>query len=404
MWWHQAVADMETQTLGCHLQEFQAKTLTFVQESHLELEASPEAQTNQLQSESNCQENCHWSNSGLSHYEPVTSISSHLDNGTTINSSWQLDDKIAKNSSTDPDNLNSWSPSDESKSWILLDREPSEADTFYRETDRFNSSYDRRMFVKQEEMDNQDSCHLTDDDRRNSSYVQMEPLPASMVNIQNDIEGRGSSSYGQDGSSTGSIRSNHPLPNYGQLDIASSQMNGYFPMNNGYFTGQYPSMLSTVQRIPMQELQGRALSSRSGMGHRFMYRMPYSPIPSPNRECATERERTRMHMLNDAFDELRKVVPKSNLSEHQRLSKIATLRLAIHYIAALTSILKSTGGEIQLVKDVAPVAKGKRKAAGKSEGAAKKAPKRPRAKNTKQKFSGNEMDIDGGDLHSPKKD
>lgn len=66
---------------------------------------------------------------------------------------------------------------------------------------------------------------------------------------------------------------------------------------------------------------------------------------------ATERERTRMHMLNDAFDELRKVVPKSNLSEHQKLSKIATLRLAIHYISALAATLKATGAEIRLVKD-----------------------------------------------------
>ncbi|ESO84788.1 hypothetical protein LOTGIDRAFT_60576, partial [Lottia gigantea] len=53
------------------------------------------------------------------------------------------------------------------------------------------------------------------------------------------------------------------------------------------------------------------------------------------RDGATERERSRMHLLNDAFDQLRKVVPKSNLSEHQKLSKIATLRLAIHYISAL---------------------------------------------------------------------
>ncbi|KAH9502505.1 hypothetical protein Btru_068857 [Bulinus truncatus] len=66
---------------------------------------------------------------------------------------------------------------------------------------------------------------------------------------------------------------------------------------------------------------------------------------------ATERERTRMHMLNDAFDELRKVVPKSNLSEHQKLSKIATLRLAIHYISALAATLKATGAEIRLIKD-----------------------------------------------------
>lgn len=62
------------------------------------------------------------------------------------------------------------------------------------------------------------------------------------------------------------------------------------------------------------------------------------------RNGATLRERNRMHILNDAFDELRTIVPKSNLSEHQRLSKIATLRLAIHYIGALTNILQSSGG------------------------------------------------------------
>jgi hypothetical protein len=59
-----------------------------------------------------------------------------------------------------------------------------------------------------------------------------------------------------------------------------------------------------------------------------------SSIPPP-----TVRERNRMHALNEAFDELRRVVPKANLHDHQRLSKIATLRLAIHYISCLTQIL-----------------------------------------------------------------
>ena len=51
-----------------------------------------------------------------------------------------------------------------------------------------------------------------------------------------------------------------------------------------------------------------------------------------------------MHILNEAFDELRKIVPKMNLSEHQRLSKIATLRLAIQYIEGLTRLLQASGG------------------------------------------------------------
>ena len=64
---------------------------------------------------------------------------------------------------------------------------------------------------------------------------------------------------------------------------------------------------------------------------------------------ATVRERTRMHVLNEAFDELRKVIPKSNLSDHQKLSKIATLRQAIQYIDALVRTLKSSGVEIEKI-------------------------------------------------------
>ena len=63
-----------------------------------------------------------------------------------------------------------------------------------------------------------------------------------------------------------------------------------------------------------------------------------APLPPP-----TIRERNRMHALNEAFDELRRVVPKANLHDHQRLSKIATLRLAIHYISCLTQILDASG-------------------------------------------------------------
>ena len=58
------------------------------------------------------------------------------------------------------------------------------------------------------------------------------------------------------------------------------------------------------------------------------------------RISATRRERARMHKLNSAYDKLRKVVPKLNSNgSNQRLSKIATLRLAIDYIGALTNFL-----------------------------------------------------------------
>lgn len=78
--------------------------------------------------------------------------------------------------------------------------------------------------------------------------------------------------------------------------------------------------------------------------------LPPPPLPPPAQlnstmpiQPPTIRERNRMHALNEAFDELRRVVPKANLHDHQRLSKIATLRLAIHYISCLTQILDAHG-------------------------------------------------------------
>ena len=68
------------------------------------------------------------------------------------------------------------------------------------------------------------------------------------------------------------------------------------------------------------------------------------------RDCATVRERNRMHKLNRAFEELRKVIPKTSYDGEEKLSKIATLRLAIHYISVLSNILEqnsTTEGETE---------------------------------------------------------
>ncbi|XP_053313704.1 neurogenic differentiation factor 4 [Spea bombifrons] len=53
---------------------------------------------------------------------------------------------------------------------------------------------------------------------------------------------------------------------------------------------------------------------------------------------ANARERTRMHGLNDALDNLRRVMPC--YSKTQKLSKIETLRLARNYIWALSEVLE----------------------------------------------------------------
>ena len=52
-----------------------------------------------------------------------------------------------------------------------------------------------------------------------------------------------------------------------------------------------------------------------------------------------------MHKLNRAFEELRKVIPKTSYDGEEKLSKIATLRLAIHYISVLSSVLEQSSTE-----------------------------------------------------------
>ena len=58
---------------------------------------------------------------------------------------------------------------------------------------------------------------------------------------------------------------------------------------------------------------------------------------------SNERERMRMHSLNDAFQGLREVIPHVNLD--RKLSKIETLTLAKNYIKALSNVICDMRGE-----------------------------------------------------------
>ncbi|XP_074647989.1 uncharacterized protein LOC141903666 [Tubulanus polymorphus] len=58
---------------------------------------------------------------------------------------------------------------------------------------------------------------------------------------------------------------------------------------------------------------------------------------------SNERERMRMHSLNDAFQGLREVIP--HMSMGRKLSKIETLTLAKNYIKALTNVICDMRGE-----------------------------------------------------------
>lgn len=61
-------------------------------------------------------------------------------------------------------------------------------------------------------------------------------------------------------------------------------------------------------------------------------------ISNVQRQAANIRERKRMFGLNEAFDLLRRKVPK--FTYEKRLSRIETLRLAIVYINFMTEMLK----------------------------------------------------------------
>ncbi|XP_041364136.1 neurogenic differentiation factor 6-like [Gigantopelta aegis] len=59
------------------------------------------------------------------------------------------------------------------------------------------------------------------------------------------------------------------------------------------------------------------------------------------RRRANDREKNRMHGLNDALDDLRKMLP--NTTSEAKLTKIDTLRTAYNYIWALSETLKLMG-------------------------------------------------------------
>ncbi|VIO93482.1 BETA3 protein, putative [Brugia malayi] len=68
-----------------------------------------------------------------------------------------------------------------------------------------------------------------------------------------------------------------------------------------------------------------------------------SSIPSVNQTTRLNinlRERCRMHDLNEAFDDLRVILPYANGTSVRKLSKIATLLLAKNHILMQASAIE----------------------------------------------------------------
>ena len=60
------------------------------------------------------------------------------------------------------------------------------------------------------------------------------------------------------------------------------------------------------------------------------------PLSKYRRKTANSRERSRMNEINDAFEDLRKVIPDYPTG---KMTKITTLRLALNYMGALREML-----------------------------------------------------------------
>jgi len=92
------------------------------------------------------------------------------------------------------------------------------------------------------------------------------------------------------------------------------------------------------------ETAARAGSSSRRSGHHHHQRKGRGARERNLRRIeSNERERQRMHSLNDAFQDLREVIP--HVRRGRRLSKIETLTLAKNYIKALTNVVCEMRGE-----------------------------------------------------------
>ncbi|XP_063749333.1 LOW QUALITY PROTEIN: class A basic helix-loop-helix protein 15 [Eleginops maclovinus] len=89
-------------------------------------------------------------------------------------------------------------------------------------------------------------------------------------------------------------------------------------------------------------IRGSWRGSLRGGGRRRRTRGSNTKERSKRRLESNERERQRMHKLNNAFQALREAIPHVNTEK--KLSKIETLTLAKNYIKALTTIVVDMSG------------------------------------------------------------
>ncbi|EDW89938.1 protein dimmed [Drosophila yakuba] len=121
--------------------------------------------------------------------------------------------------------------------------------------------------------------------------------------------------------------------------------------SGGSLGGQGPSSRVRVQQAGLgacaSTIAANSASSNSSNANGNSNRRRKGALNAKERNMrrleSNERERMRMHSLNDAFQSLREVIP--HVEMERRLSKIETLTLAKNYIINLTHIILSKRNE-----------------------------------------------------------
>jgi len=180
---------------------------------------------------------------------------------------------------------------------------------------------------------------------------ELRPEKASLVVIRNKSDSQKASSNAIDPLQRWngcSVDASTPFLLAGDLATGNSNSNSGSSVSS---KSSCPSIINGEEEFSFR--QG-FMKSRGGRQHqrgrrRCRHLANHNEKSSVRRLVSNERERLRMHSLNDAFDGLRDVIPgaqsplrgsaNSSAAARRRLSKIETLTLAKNYIKSLTNVI-----------------------------------------------------------------
>ncbi|XP_039753865.1 protein dimmed-like [Pararge aegeria] len=128
-----------------------------------------------------------------------------------------------------------------------------------------------------------------------------------------------------------------------EADIKIEQAGDFYDSGSGS-DEQIPRRVCRPRRTPAGSSSSGTTTGSNGPGRRR--RCGISARERNLRRLeSNERERMRMHSLNRAFEDLRRVIPHVK-KDNRSLSKIETLTLAKNYVKALTNAICTMRGEI----------------------------------------------------------